>query len=184
MTPARRGDAGLTLVEVLVSLAIFAVIGVAGLAILNTVARTGERTEGRLDRLAEIDRAFLVIRRDLMQIAPAAVTLGDSAFAFRRLAADGAVPVTFLVEDTTLTRRIGQAAAGDAVDQTLLSGTASIRWRLLDGARAWHTVWPPLNAEAAGRPLAAEMTLEVWRAGADSPDTITRLFTLPAGQGR
>ena len=77
MNAKRAGDAGLSLIEVLVSLAIFAVIGVAGLTVLDTVARTGENTEGRLERLADIDRAFLVIRRDLAQIAPIDVTLTD-----------------------------------------------------------------------------------------------------------
>ena len=42
MNAKRAGDAGLSLIEVLVSLAIFAVIGVAGLTVLDTVARTGE----------------------------------------------------------------------------------------------------------------------------------------------
>lgn len=183
MTAPRQSDAGLTLIEVLVSLAIFAIIGIAGLAILTTVARTGERTEGRIDRLAQIDRAFLVIRRDLLQIGPAAVRLDDSGFGFRRLTGDDAVDVTFVVDDVTLVRRIGQGGDG-AVDQALLPGVAAMRWRLLDGAQTWQPVWPPASAEAAPRPRAAELTLDLWREGITRPETVTRLFILPAGQGR
>lgn len=183
MTRARTGDAGLSLVEVLVSLAIFAVIGVAGLAILNTVARTGERTEGRLERLAEIDRAFLIIRRDLAQIAPSEITLDGDMLVFRRVNADGRVALAFRIEDTTLTRRIGDAGSG-SVDQELLSRTTSAQWRLLNGSQDWHTLWPPTDGSATGRPLAAELTLELRRTDADMPEVVTRLFPLPAGQGR
>lgn len=183
MTRARTGDAGLSLVEVLVSLAIFAVIGVAGLAILNTVARTGEMTEGRLERLAEIDRAFLIIRRDLAQIAPSEITLDGDVLAFQRLSADSRVALTFRVEDTTLTRRVGNADTGP-VDQKLLPRTTSAQWRLLDGSQDWHTLWPPTDDGATGRPQAVELTLELRRADADVPEVVTRLFPLPAGQGR
>jgi general secretion pathway protein J len=183
MTDRRTGDAGLSLVEVLVSLAIFAIIGIAGLAILNTVARTGERTEGRLERLAEIDRAFLVIRRDLAQITPDAVTLDDGTLAFRRARADGTVAMAFRVQDAVLTRQIDTAVSG-AIDQQLLTGTATAQWRLMDASRDWHSVWPPSDDAAVGRPMAAELTLEVWRAGASAPEVVTRLITLPAAQGR
>ena len=48
-------DAGLTLIELLVAMAIFAVIGVAGLAVLDTVLNVNARTDGRLERLAQVD---------------------------------------------------------------------------------------------------------------------------------
>lgn len=183
MTRARTGDAGLSLIEVLVSLAIFAVIGVAGLAILNTVARTGERTEGRLERLAEIDRAFLIIRRDLAQIAPSEITLDGDVLVFRRANADGQVALAFRIEDTTLTRHVGDTGSGP-VDQHLLSQTTAAQWRLLDGSQDWHTLWPPADGSTTGRPLAAELTLKLRRNDADMPEVVTRLFPLPAGQGR
>jgi general secretion pathway protein J len=183
MTRPRVRDAGLSLVEVLVSLAIFSIIGVAGLAILNTVARTGERTEARLERLSEIDRALLIIRRDLAQIAPDRVTLGDGVIRFRRAAGESTVEMAFILDDTVLIRRIGSSGP-DAIAQQILPGTAAVQWRLMDGARAWHEVWPLSGDTAEGRPLAAELSLDVWRAGSDSPDRMTRLIVLPAGQGQ
>lgn len=182
MTRTRAGDAGLSLIEVLVSLAIFAIIGVAGLAILNTVALTGERTEGRLERLAEIDRAFLIVRRDLAQIAPVNVMLDADGLAFRRTARSSNIAVTLLVKDMTFTRQVGEAAT-TAVDQKLLSGTSSARWRLLDGSRVWHRVWPPAGGAAEARPHAAELTIEVTGELSGETAVLTRLFPLPAGQG-
>ena len=68
MTPARAappGDAGFTLVEMLVALALFAAIGLAGFTVLDTVVRVRGGTEGRLERLGEIDRALALLTLDL-----------------------------------------------------------------------------------------------------------------------
>lgn len=182
MTTVRRTDAGLSLVEVLVSLAIFAVIGIAGLAVLNTVARTAERTEGRLDRLAEIDRAFLVIRRDLAQIRIADVLLEGGVLAFERATGDADVQVRFDLEDSTLLRRI-MMPSGASVDQEMLPHIEAVAWRLMDADRRWHTAWPPGGDVPSGMPVAAELALEVPRDGVSESRQITRLMVLPAGQG-
>lgn len=182
MNETRHRDSGLTLIEVLVSLAIFAVIGVAGLTVLTTVARTGERTDGRLERLAEIDRAFLVIRRDLAQIEPSDTRLADGTLRFQRLHSDGSWKVTYRLDDTTLIREISLDTA-PPVAQQVLSGVASIEWRLMDAGRQLTDTWPVEGAEQQ-RPKAAELMLDVWREERDMPQRVTRLFPLPAGQGQ
>jgi general secretion pathway protein J len=182
MNETRHSDAGLTLIEVLVSLAIFAVIGVAGLTVLNTVARTGERTDGRLERLAEIDRAFLVIRRDLAQIEPSDTRLADDILRFQRLHSDGSWKVTYRLDDTTLIREISLDTT-PPVAQQMLAGVASMEWRLMDSGRQMTDRWPVEGAPQQ-HPKAAELMLDVWREGRDLPQRVTRLFPLPAGQGR
>lgn len=183
MRPDRHHDAGVTLIEVLVSLAIFAVIGIAGLTVLDTVARTGERTDGRLERLAEIDRAFLVIRRDLAQISGLDTRLNDDGLAFRRLDAEGSFSVLYHADDSALTRQIKHSDPAP-MDQLLLAGVRDVQWRLLDSSRRWTPLWPPEGVSAPQRPLAAELSLEVTRDGMDLPQSVTRIFALPAGQGR
>ena len=183
MSTRRAQDAGLSLIEVLVSLVIFAVIGVAGLTVLSTVARTGEQTEGRLERLAEVDRAFLVIRRDLAQSLGADITLDNNALSFGRASEGQSLNITYLSEEDVLLRQI-QGVAATPVDQQLLSGIADMQWRLLDGARRWHTEWPPAGTDGPVRPTAAELTVGIWRMEAARPAVVTRLMLLPAGQGR
>ncbi len=181
--PRRSGDAGVSLIEVLVSLAIFAIIGVAGLAVLNTVARTGERTEGRLERLADIDRAFLILRRDLLQMRGAAVTLDAGILRFVREAEEGPVALAYLQEDETLQRRIERTTSDD-IDQPLLPDVTMTDWQLMDRAGRWHRLWPPGATAEPSRPTAAELTLDIRTSPDARPRTITRLFVLAAGQGR
>ena len=180
--PGRAQDAGVSLVEVLVSLAIFAMIGVAGLAVLNTVSRTGERTEGRLERLADIDRSFLILRRDLMQMRGQTVTLKQDALRFVRPLEGRAVAVRYLSDDGVLMRQI-ERVAPEEVDQHLLDDVASVTWQVMDGSGRWHGVWPPDGVSDPARPHAAELTLNLQDAETGA-QTIVRLFPLAAGQGQ
>lgn len=182
MNERRHREAGLTLIEVLVSLAIFAVIGVAGLTVLNTVARTGERTDGRLERLAEVDRAFLVIRRDLAQIKPSSTRLAEDNLGFLRLSSEGPWRVEYRLEDTTLIREITLDAAAP-VAQEVLTGVASIQWRLMSAKRQWVDEWP-LEGAKQHSARAAELMLDIWRDENNAPQSVTRLFPLAGGQGR
>lgn len=183
MSDNRSRDAGLSLIEVLVSLAIFAIIGIAGLAVLNTVARTGERTEGWLERLAEVDRAFLVMRRDLTQIKNAEVTLVANVLSFARASGDRTVNIAYALNDDIWIRQV-KGSVDAPVSQRLLTDISSASWRVLDDAGRWQSDWPPAASTAVTRPRAAELTLGIWRKGAVQPASVTRLIVLPAGQGR
>ncbi len=183
MNQPRRADAGLSLIEVMVSLAIFAVIGIAGLSMLNTVARTGERTEGRLERLTEMDRAFLILGHDLAQITPAGMKLDTGTLAFQRAGADRALDMEILMQDDAMVRRIDMPTTA-SVDQIILANIDRLEWRLMAPTKRWHADWPPPGISNPGRPLAAELSLDLRRDGIDKPQRVTRLFVLPAGQGR
>lgn len=71
---AGQRDAGFTLIEVIVALALFALATLAGTAMVEAVLRVEEHTAERLTRLADIDRAVLVVTRDLTGIAEAPLT--------------------------------------------------------------------------------------------------------------
>ena len=64
-----RGRNGFTLIEVIIALSLFALIGVAGFSMLSGVLQTQERTDGRLRRLSDIQRAVFVISADLDQVS-------------------------------------------------------------------------------------------------------------------
>ncbi len=64
---ANRKPAGFTLVEVLIALAITAFVSVMAYTSLSTVMTGVERLRENTDRIYEINRAFMILSRDLRQ---------------------------------------------------------------------------------------------------------------------
>jgi len=60
---------GFTLLEVLIAIAIFSLISLASFTIFNTVLTSSEHSQKRIERLNEIQRAFLLMERDFLQIS-------------------------------------------------------------------------------------------------------------------
>ncbi|WP_340678368.1 type II secretion system minor pseudopilin GspJ [Paraglaciecola sp.] len=68
-----RRHAGFTLIEILVAMAIFSLIGLASTALLTTVIDDDKASSQRFAELEQLQRAMLTIERDLMQALPRAV---------------------------------------------------------------------------------------------------------------
>lgn len=178
-SPAGIGgkEAGFTLVEMMVAVAVFAVIGLAGFTILDGILRAREVTEGRLERLARMQRVMYLLSSDLEQTAPGPLVAGGTAITFRRHAAGeggGDLPVRYDLEGDTLRRSVGGAPP-----QRLLSQVASVRWTVLSREGAWSA--PPLPSDAAApRPRAVAVDIEL-AADAEPPTgTLRRVVELPA----
>lgn len=151
----RRPEAGVTLVEMLVALALFALVGLAAVTVLDTVIRTRDRTEGRLEEVAALDRALILVGRDLGQSDPGSHRLQDGALLFSLAGSGGPEEMAYALGDGTLLRRAG------AVEQPLVGGVAGVGWRLLDGAGAWHEAWPAEGATPPLRGIELRLTLDV-----------------------
>ncbi|MGI9284645.1 MAG: type II secretion system minor pseudopilin GspJ [Pseudomonadales bacterium] len=61
-------QSGFTLIEMLISLAIFALIGVSAYQVLASSALVSEREQKRTELMHELDRALRIIERDLRQV--------------------------------------------------------------------------------------------------------------------
>lgn len=61
---------GFTLVEVLVTLAIFALLGLGSFSVLDQVLRTKQQSEQRLGAIEQLQYAWLLIENDIRQAAP------------------------------------------------------------------------------------------------------------------
>lgn len=65
---AQHRNCGFTLIEMLISLAIFALIGVSAYQVLASSALVSEREQKRTESMRELDRALRIIERDLRQV--------------------------------------------------------------------------------------------------------------------
>lgn len=70
---------GFTLLEVLIAIAIFSVVSLASFTIFDTVLRGDENSKLRSERHNELQRAFLIIERDLSQIARRTMRINGEA---------------------------------------------------------------------------------------------------------
>jgi len=59
---------GFTLIEIMVAMAIMALIGVGALSLLNAATSTGDKIKTDGDRLNNVQRAFLFISNDIQQL--------------------------------------------------------------------------------------------------------------------
>lgn len=154
MTDAKRRRKGFTLIEVLIALALFALIGVAGFTLLDGVLRTQDATDARLTRMAEIQRAMLVVSSDLDQITGNLAGSGPS-LSFQKADVAGAlVSVRYELTGTTLTRTI--AGPGGERTQTLLTDVAAVGWTFHRRRGDWLTAWPQPTVHAPPLPPGPE----------------------------
>lgn len=171
MTPRRVGEAGFTLLELMISLGLFALIAVAGLALVDSVIGVDGRTEARLDRVADLQRAMVVIASDLDQIAPGPMGGDAAGVRFRRSAPGlGGVPigVGYRVTDGQLLRVV------DGRAQRVLDQVTAARWRYFDGG--WLDSWPPAPDRSLDWPRAVVVELQV---GGPGGGNLRRVVTLP-----
>lgn len=68
--PIHSKQTGFTLIEILIAMAIFAMIAVGATQILTTVTDSNELSEERFQSLQELQRAMLIIERDFLQMVP------------------------------------------------------------------------------------------------------------------
>jgi len=66
---------GFTLLEILVAMAIFTLIGLASNAVLSSVLDNDELSRERVEQLEKLQRAMLTIERDVLQATPRSVRL-------------------------------------------------------------------------------------------------------------
>ncbi len=170
--PAQSHENGFTLLELIISLGLFALIAVAGLGLLDSVLGVQGRTEARLARLADVQRAMFVIQSDLDQVTRGTISGGGAAIAFTRVAGGvGGPPVA-----------VGYGEAGGALvrsapqPQMLLQGVGGTRWRFRDGD-AWVDRWPPDAARRDEWPRAVSVDLRV--TGTGPQGALRRVVVLP-----
>jgi general secretion pathway protein J len=70
---------GFTLVEVLVAISIFALIGMASYRVLSSVMMTNERLGARVEQLRTLNRAFWLVQQDVEQLIPRDVRNADGS---------------------------------------------------------------------------------------------------------
>ncbi len=193
---------GFTLLEILVAIAIFAVLGLAASQLLGQVLRADEASRARSERLGEVQRAMGILERDALQVVarPVRDELGESLPAvsggvrsmleFTRAGWRNptGVPrselqrVAYVVENEELLRFywpvLDRAEGSEPLRQVLLRDVEQAEVEFIAANGEARQFWPqegdPADAAGAALPRALRIRLVVAPWG-----EIERLFLLP-----
>lgn len=180
---------GLTLIELLVALSIFALLGTLTYRGTTQLMHAQRGVEQELARWRDINRAMHILENELLQIvAPSlpdgAIRLpplqypgpgGKGELTLLSLANPGIVErVAFRLRDERLEWSRRPDLQNDTLADTdiLLNGVHAVRWRFL-GQQGWVEQWPEAANRQSALPRAVELELTL-------PDTgpLRRLYAL------
>lgn len=195
---------GFTLLELLIALAVFAIVATAAYSGLASVLNTRAAVEREATRLSELQLAWFLLERDLEQAAPRPIRdefgqtrpalesggLSDALLIFTRAGWDNPLHrprstlqrLGYRLHDRQLWRFYWNALdRGNATpprETVLLDAVQEVRLRFLDSSGDWRDDWPPTTVDDSAAvllPRAVAVTVLL-----DDWGEITRLFRLPA----
>ena len=196
-TRLRKPAHGMTLIELLVALALFSVLGMLTWRATAQMIDTQARVSTEVERWRSIARAVQQIELEILQIAapvlPATSTASPALALLRsengvdselRLIAlggegEGARRVGFRFSSARLEWLIwpDREALGEPEIYPLLKNVQAVRWHFLskdvDSGQTRSERWPLTDSKRDALPVAIELELDLPDAG-----TITRLFAL------
>ncbi len=189
-----RRQRGFTLLELLVSLSIYALLSAMAYGGLNTVMRAQQATTAQAERLAALQKTFFWLGRDITQaidrsirgeygdLQPAMIglTLGERRLELTRNGWRNPVGrkrsnlqrVAWGLRDEKLLRLywnvLDRAEDSKPLETEMLDGVEKLKLRFLDDKQKWHDAWPALSRgrkSSVALPRAVEVTLETEREG-------------------
>lgn len=162
---------GFTLLELLVALSIFALVGVAAYNGLYAVLNARADTDRQAQRLAELQTALMLVGRDIEQTLARGIRneYGDPQLPLQGGAKDGPLfeftrtgwrnptrlprsnmqRIAYRIDKDNLVRMSWRVLdrAQDSLPQEapILGGVREAQVRFLDEKLEWHAEWPPAN---------------------------------------
>ena len=191
---------GFTLIEIIVALSVFAILGSIAFTGLNTVLNAQYALAEKNQHIVELQLSFKYMERDLKQalartirdqygdFQPMFSSDGDQIMAFTysgvrnpaQQARSAMQRVAYQFESDQLVRhnwnQLDGATEVNARELVLINDLEYLEWQFLNHDNDWINQWPPINLEptAASLPRAVMLTVN-----SPSLGDIARIFTLP-----
>ncbi|WP_433738308.1 type II secretion system protein GspJ [Pseudomonas putida] len=167
---------GFTLLELVIAMAVFALLGLASWTLFDTVLRVQQVTLTHERELRGLQRAIAVIERDLLHITEQPIVLEQTLLHWQRshwrnpqdLPRSERQALTYRFENGALWRESRGEGALIVQRQKLLGDVRHVSWRLFDAQAGWR------SDGHVKAPLALEMQLSAGRF-----EAIRRVLLMP-----
>ncbi|WP_248805726.1 type II secretion system minor pseudopilin GspJ [Pseudomonas sp. MWU13-2100] len=181
-------QAGFTLVELVIALAIFSLIGLASYRLYEGVLITQARVSAHEQGLRSLQRALALLERDVMQATipkeGVAVTLSAGQLNLQRVNARNPLDeprserqeVAYRLEEGTWWRYHRSLDLPETHKQPVLKDVRALQWRLYMDKAGWRSDGASTPGRASVQPRALEITLSAGRF-----EQIRRVILLPEG---
>ena len=196
-----RHNAGFTLIEVVIALTVFAILGTMAFSGLNAILKWQTDLDDQSRQLLAVQMTMKYMERDFNQVILRSIRdqYGDTQPAFLAkeensldlthsgwrnpagLSRSAIQRISYQIDDEdNLVRyswnRLDGALTEDAREVILVEGIEEIDWQFISQQDEQLDQWPPLNADPnfTGLPAAVAVTFNVKPFG-----EINRIFTLP-----
>ena len=186
---------GFTLIEILVAMAVFAILSALAYGTLSQTLNGAEILSSRMDRLQAVRRTMQIVSRDFLQLAPRPVRdeLGDgyvaalstdfgSGFAVQLTRGGWANPMAiprgtqqraaYRLEDGELIRYhwnvLDHTLSNEVIEVVLLDGVEAVSFLFMQANGDWTEEWPPVGQGGGGlrtRPRAVQIVLDLEEEG-------------------
>ncbi len=185
--PSLRRSGGFTLLELLIAIAIFALIATASYRLLKSVTQMQESSIAVWENVGVMQRARLILEKDLLQLAmrPIKDEFGQRQSAlvsgqdgklleftragWRNITGEqrsNLQRVSYeLSDEHQLVRRywpvLDRGISLEPKSQVLIEDVDAIRFRFRDSRKRWHKTWPPQSEKQSLRPYMLPALVEV-----------------------
>ena len=184
-----KTQAGFTLLELVIAMAIFTLLGIGCWRLFDGVVRAERASNAHEQALRSLQRAVALIERDALHVHTSARQPGLTLYPDRLNLRRGnwrnpmdkprseLQDVSYRLEQGVLWRYSQGVDVPGVQKQQLLSDVRTVRWRLFDTQTGWRNAWPTSKAFAKKTPKALELQLSVGRFG-----QVRRVMLLPEGE--
>lgn len=185
-----RKQQGFTLLELIVAIAVFAIMATMAHSGLSSVLNTREQAEQQAERLAQLQKAFLIIGRDIEQAVNRTIRdnyanevdplvgggYGTSVLELSRTGRNNPMQlqrshlqrVAYMLSEEELIRQswqvVDRSLDTEPYESVLMENVQSIELRFMDAEKQWQQQWPSFAADPDAEPTlprAVEVKLEL-----------------------
>lgn len=126
---------GFTLIELIISMLIFAIISLISYNALKTYTTNQKLSFEHFDKINALQKTSLFVKRDINQLFNQTITLNNDGLAFKSLQNDTIIDVRYLVKDDNLLRE--EVLGDDIIKLTLIKNIKKPKFRLLNSKDKW-----------------------------------------------